>query len=152
MPKSHYDILEIREDASVEVLKAARNILSAKYHPDKNRSPEATEHFKRIQDAYDVLSDPQRRAQYDIELRANAKSCETPEAEQASRGSPTESRTPSSHRDSRESEQSSHGPSSQRQRSKNSVRDINSQLADAKREAQGRLEAWQRYESRKLFF
>ncbi|XP_075444038.1 dnaJ homolog subfamily C member 21 isoform X2 [Ascaphus truei] len=65
--KCHYEVLGVRTDATEDDLKKAYRKLALRWHPDKNldNSEEAAEHFKLIQAAYDVLSDPQERAWYD---------------------------------------------------------------------------------------
>ncbi|KAJ3606041.1 hypothetical protein NHX12_028084 [Muraenolepis orangiensis] len=65
--KCHYDILAVKRDAGDDDLKKSYRKLALKWHPDKNldNPEEAAEHFKLIQAAYDVLSDPQERAWYD---------------------------------------------------------------------------------------
>jgi len=64
-PDSYYDTLGVSRDANdAEIKKAYRN-LARKYHPDVCKEPEAEERFKNINEAYSVLSDPQKRAQYD---------------------------------------------------------------------------------------
>jgi DnaJ-class molecular chaperone len=61
-----YDVLEIKKEASQSEIKKAYHNLARKYHPDKNQEPEADERFKDIKNAYDVLSDPERRKLYDL--------------------------------------------------------------------------------------
>ncbi|KAK0133299.1 DnaJ subfamily C member 21 [Merluccius polli] len=65
--KCHYEILGVKRDAGDDDLKKSYRKLALKWHPDKNldNADEAAEHFKLIQAAYDVLSDPQERAWYD---------------------------------------------------------------------------------------
>ncbi|XP_061656438.1 dnaJ homolog subfamily C member 21 [Syngnathoides biaculeatus] len=65
--KCHYEVLGVKREANDEDLKKAYRKLALKWHPDKNldKAEEAAEHFKLIQAAYDVLSDPQERAWYD---------------------------------------------------------------------------------------
>ncbi|KAM6975473.1 dnaJ homolog subfamily C member 21 isoform 4-T4 [Tautogolabrus adspersus] len=65
--KCHYEMLGVKRDAGDDELKKAYRKLALKWHPDKNldNAEEAAEHFKLIQAAYDVLSDPQERAWYD---------------------------------------------------------------------------------------
>ena len=66
--KTYYQILEVDKKASQEAIKSAYRRLAMLYHPDKNQSPEAEEMFKKIAEAYSVLSDPGKRNQYDIDI------------------------------------------------------------------------------------
>ena len=61
----YYKILGIHPNASEGEIKKAYRSLSFKYHPDKNPDPSVSETYKQINEAYEVLSDPQKRAQYD---------------------------------------------------------------------------------------
>ncbi len=64
--KDYYSILGVSPDASLEEIKRVYRKLVLKYHPDRNPGDrEAEEKFKEINEAYDVLSDPEKRAQYD---------------------------------------------------------------------------------------
>lgn len=65
MPKSLYQTLEVSENATSETIKKAYRKLARKYHPDINKEKGAEEKFKEITAAYEILSDPQKRAQYD---------------------------------------------------------------------------------------
>ena len=61
----HYDVLGVKRDASVDEIKKAYRKLARELHPDVNPSPDAQERFKLVTHAYDVLSDPSQRQQYD---------------------------------------------------------------------------------------
>lgn len=65
MAKSLYETLGVSEGASESEIKKAYRKLARQYHPDINKSPEAEEKFKEINAAYEVLSDPQKKTQYD---------------------------------------------------------------------------------------
>ncbi|PHZ16715.1 DnaJ-domain-containing protein [Rhizopus microsporus ATCC 52813] len=61
----YYKILELDSNCSEEDIKKAYRKLALKYHPDKNREPGAAEKFKAISEAYQILSDPEKRRIYD---------------------------------------------------------------------------------------
>lgn len=61
-----YDVLEISPDSDQQAIKKAYRQLAVKYHPDKNPgNKEAEEKFKKLAHAYEILSDPEKRARYD---------------------------------------------------------------------------------------
>ncbi|MFP4228610.1 MAG: DnaJ C-terminal domain-containing protein [Salinivenus sp.] len=65
-----YDILGVDEDASKKEIKKAYRDLARKHHPDRNPDdPNAEEQFKRVQKAYAILSDEEKRQQYDAQRR-----------------------------------------------------------------------------------
>ncbi len=63
--KDYYEILGVPRDASYEEIKRSYRKLAKLYHPDTNPSPDANERFKEINEAYEVLSNPEKRARYD---------------------------------------------------------------------------------------
>ena len=63
--KDYYEILGIDRNATKEEIKKAYRRLSKKYHPDVSDDPDAAEKFKEITEAYEVLSDDKKRANYD---------------------------------------------------------------------------------------
>ena len=66
MAKDYYEILGVPRTATVAEIKKAYRKLARKYHPDLNPGDKSAEaRFKEIQEAYSVLSDPKKRAQYD---------------------------------------------------------------------------------------
>jgi curved DNA-binding protein CbpA len=65
----YYAILQVHPEADREVIGAAYRRLAAKYHPDVSTSPDAAEKMKQLNEAYEVISDPARRAAYDRSRR-----------------------------------------------------------------------------------
>ncbi|MEA2091122.1 MAG: J domain-containing protein, partial [Campylobacterota bacterium] len=66
MAKSLYETLEINENASESEIKKAYRKLARKYHPDVNKDKGAEDKFKEINSAYEILSDKQKKQQYDM--------------------------------------------------------------------------------------
>ncbi len=64
-PRDYYEVLGVSRDASAEDIKSAFRRLARQYHPDVNKSPDAEQVFKEINEAYGVLSDTEKRASYD---------------------------------------------------------------------------------------
>ncbi|MEW4370470.1 J domain-containing protein [Paenibacillus kandeliae] len=70
--KNWYQVLEVPQQASPQQIKQAYRKLAKQYHPDRNQgSAQAEQMFKQIQQAYETLSDEQRRSQYDQTLTGN---------------------------------------------------------------------------------
>lgn len=63
--KDYYEVLGVSKDADEKEIKSAFRKLAKKYHPDVSKEPNAAEKFKEAQEAYAVLSDPDKRSQYD---------------------------------------------------------------------------------------
>ncbi|MEO1953162.1 MAG: J domain-containing protein [Campylobacterales bacterium] len=66
MAKSLYETLEISDNASESEIKKAYRKLARKYHPDVNKDKDAEDKFKEINSAYEILSDKEKKAQYDM--------------------------------------------------------------------------------------
>lgn len=65
MAKSLYETLEVNENATADEIKKAYRKLARKFHPDVNKDPKAEDKFKEINAAYEVLSDKEKKLQYD---------------------------------------------------------------------------------------
>src|SRR5512136_2511657 len=68
--RDYYKVLQVDREADPEVIAAAYRRLSLKYHPDTNRAGDATLRMQEINEAYEVLKDPAKRARYDLEREA----------------------------------------------------------------------------------
>ncbi len=63
--RDYYEVLGVTKNASKDDIKKAFRTLAMKYHPDRNKEPDAEEKFKEINEAYEVLSDDKKRQTYD---------------------------------------------------------------------------------------
>lgn len=77
--KTLYAVLMLGKDAKEEEIKKAYRRLAMQWHPDKTREPGAAEQFMRIKEAYDVLSDPQKRKRYNAGLSLAASVGQAPQ-------------------------------------------------------------------------
>ena len=73
---TYYEVLGVSEDADETEIRKAYRSLSLKYHPDRNNTTEAGEKFREINEANEILSDSQKRRQYDHELQYGSGSME----------------------------------------------------------------------------
>src|SRR2546430_14335552 len=73
--RDYYKVLGVERAAGADRIKAAYRRLARKYHPDVSKEPNAEARFKEMQEAYEVLKDPEKRAAYD-QLGANWKAGE----------------------------------------------------------------------------
>ncbi|WP_300454178.1 DnaJ domain-containing protein [Accumulibacter sp.] len=69
--KDHYAALGLASDATGEDVRRAYRRKALQYHPDRNAAADATDRFRDVQEAYDTLSDQQRRQAYDDNRRRN---------------------------------------------------------------------------------
>ena len=83
-PLSYYALLQVSPRADLEVIQAAYRVLARSYHPDVSRDPNAARLMRALNAAYEVLSDPERRARYDAQSARSARV----------RGRPPRSETP----------------------------------------------------------
>ena len=70
MPANHYEILGIERSATYTAIRDAYRRLARQHHPDVSGASDAEERFKQINEAYDILRDPRKRADYDVHLLA----------------------------------------------------------------------------------
>ena len=63
--RDYYEVLGVSKTATDKEIKSAFRRLAKEYHPDLNKAPDAADKFKEAQEAYAVLSDEQKRRQYD---------------------------------------------------------------------------------------
>ena len=63
--RDYYEVLGISKTTPINEIKSQYRKLALKFHPDRNKSKEAPEHFKEISEAYAVISDPEKKKIYD---------------------------------------------------------------------------------------
>ncbi|MEB8493623.1 DnaJ domain-containing protein, partial [Acidithiobacillus ferriphilus] len=63
--KDYYKILGVERSADADAIKASYRKMARKYHPDVSKEKDAEDRFKDLQEAYEVLKDPEKRAAYD---------------------------------------------------------------------------------------
>ena len=76
--ESYYELLQVTPTADLEIITAAYRALIRRHHPDRNPSPTADATTKRLNEAWEILSDPVKRAKYDREFAAGSSSRPAP--------------------------------------------------------------------------
>ena len=71
--ENYYKVLDLDNSAQLQDIKKAYKRLALKWHPDRNKSPEAEEMFKKIAEAYEILSDPDKKVYYEKNSKYNFK-------------------------------------------------------------------------------
>src|SRR5205809_972999 len=66
--RDYYEVLGVQKNASQDEIKSQYRKLALKFHPDRNKSPDAPEYFKEVSEAYAVLSDLEKRKIYDTTI------------------------------------------------------------------------------------
>ena len=76
--ETYYELLQVSPTADLEIITAAYRALIRRHHPDRNPSPTADATTKPLNEAWEILSDPAKRAKYDRELTAGSSSRPAP--------------------------------------------------------------------------
>jgi len=87
-PKDYYGILDVPLDADADAIKLAFRTRAKRLHPDRNPAPQAAKQFSLLNEAYSVLSDPERRKAYHLKAAAKAKDKTKPQPEPKTRPKP----------------------------------------------------------------
>ena len=69
--KDFYGLLGVAPDATADQIKSAYRRKAAQYHPDRNPAPDAAAKFRDVQEAYELLTDPDKRKAYDENRRSS---------------------------------------------------------------------------------
>ncbi len=151
--KNYYEVLEISENASQEVIERVYKLFAKKYHPDVNpdNPKEAEEKFKEITEAYETLSDETKRKAYDDKLRLEKKKAE---AETASYQNTSNYRTTSSSNTYSYTQQTYEQPqhtASQAQSTSSTLNDNVEMYENLIKEQQERLMAEREYQIKRAY-
>ncbi|MQF67631.1 J domain-containing protein [SAR202 cluster bacterium AD-802-F09_MRT_200m] len=76
--ETYYELLQVSPSADLEIITGAYRALIRRHHPDRNPSPSAEATTKRLNEAWEVLSDPAKRAEYDRQFAAGSSSRPVP--------------------------------------------------------------------------
>jgi len=101
-PKGYYAMLEVSVTADADEIKAAFRTKAKRLHPDINPSPIAAKQFQRLSEAYEILSDPERRNAYDAKSGRKKPSSSNPKSEKPASEKQTSKAGPDAEKESKE--------------------------------------------------